>query len=333
MNPLKTIDAKHYVRGHFLGGSDIAGVLGLQPPAWRTAVQIWERKGTEEVLPYDITPKEQRKVLARGQIVEPLVAKMLEILHGITGATKGNRYIDASYPIFAAEIDMEIAFKHVAHLFDGRWDSDMVDEDEIVNVEIKTVHPFAAKEWGEEGTEEVPIHYAAQILWGLGVTGRKFAICAALFGADDLVLYPIVRDEETVRSMRDKAWSFWNDHVVPGIPPAPSTLKDCGLLWPSDDGSQVKASEEIRAACVTLNSLTQSRLSYEKGEEGIQLLIREYMKNGSSLVIDDVEIATLKEQSTQSVDAAKLKELYPDAFKQCRRTTTYRRLIIKEKNL
>ena len=333
MTDLKTIDAKHYVRGHFLGGSDIAGVLGLQPPRWRSAVQIWERKSTEEVLPDDVTDKEKRKVLARGQIVEPLVAQMLEVLHGITGATKGNRYIDASYPIFAAEIDMEIAFKHVAHLFDGRWDSDMVGEDDIVNIEIKTIHPFAAKEWGEEGTEEVPIHYAAQIFWGLGVTDRRFAICAALFGADDLVLYPIVRDEETVQTMRDKAGVFWNEHVTTGIPPAPSNLNDCKILWGTDDGSTVNATEDIRSACVTLNSLSQSRISYEKGEEGVQLLIREHMKGSSYLMLDGVEIATLKETSTHSVDAAMLKEHFPEAFKQCRRTTTYRRLTIKEKNL
>lgn len=328
MTALKTV-GPDYVRGRYLGGSDIAGVLGLQPPGWRTRVQIFERKH-EQAEPDVLEPKEKRKLYARGHVVEPLVAQMLEVMHGITGATKGNRYIDASYPYFAAEIDMEIEFQHVAHLFPDVTGTAL---DEIVNIEIKTVHPFAAKEWGEEGTDEAPIHYAAQIQWGLGVTGRRFAICAALFGADDLVLYPMVRDEETVQTMRDKAWAFWNDHVATGIPPAPTDVDDCKLLWPSDDGSVATAGDEMRAACITLNSLSQSRISFEKGEEGVQLLIREHMKGSTSLEFDGVEIATLKERKTQSIDNAKLKAEFPDAYKACHRTGTTRVLLIKEANL
>lgn len=324
---LMTIPPENYERGKFFGGSDIASVLGLQPQGWRTRVGVWERKQPREIEPE--APKEIRKRLARGHVVEPLVAGMLEVLHGITGATKGHRYIDPTVPYFAAEIDMEVPFGVVRHLFTVEQGMGVPD-DEIVNIEIKTVHPFAASEWGEEGSEDIPIHYAAQVYWGLGVTGRRFAICAALFGADDLVLYPATADPKTITVMREAASQFWVNHVVTGIAPPPTNVADTRFLWPQDDGSALEVSKEVAAACVTLRALSASRISYEKGEEGVSLLIREYMKNASSLVNDGIELATLKAQQRQSVDLTKLKEMFPEAYKACRKVTTTRVLLLKE---
>lgn len=100
---LATIAPEQYDRRKYIGGSSIAGILGLQPPKWRTAVQIWERMTREEEDEPE-PPREQRRRLARGHVVEPLVDRMLEVLHGITGATRGNRYVDPDVPYFAASI-------------------------------------------------------------------------------------------------------------------------------------------------------------------------------------------------------------------------------------
>jgi len=326
---LDIIPPENYDRRVFLGSSDIASVLGLQPRSWRTALGTWSRKVTEDTEP--LPEKEKRKVLARGQVVEPLVAGMLEVLHGITGTVRGHRYADPEVPYFAAEIDMEVPFHAVAHLFKDIISADPgYLDDEIVNVEIKTVHPFAASEWGEEGSDEVPIHYAAQVFWGLGVTRRRFAICAALFGADDLVLYPIVRDDATIDGMRAKGKQFWEDYVLTGLPPPPTTLSDSALLWPQDDGSEVEATEIAAAACVTLGAISASRKSYEDGEELVKLLLREFMKNASVLTHNGIDVATLKAQTTRTIDAAKLKAEFPDAYKACLRLGTTRVLRLKE---
>lgn len=330
---LATIAPEEHDRRRYVGGSDISGILGLQPPRWRTALQIWERKTAEELPAEEDTPREQRKRLARGHVVEPLVARMLEVLHGITGAQRGRRYVDADYPYFAAEIDLELPLSAVAHLFPMSSDDPPADLDGIVNVEIKTVHPFAAGEWGEEGTEDVPIHYAAQVYWGLGVTRRRFALCAALFGADDLALYPIVADVETIAGMRAKAERFWQEHVLPGIPPAPSTLKDAAALWPTDDGSSVEADDVIVGALRTLAAMRAAQKSYADGEDGVALLIREFTKGATTISRDGIELATLKAQATHSIDAARLKEQFPDAYRACARKGTTRVLRIQEKAL
>jgi predicted phage-related endonuclease len=87
------------------------------------------------------------------------------------------------------------------------------------------------------------------------------------------------------------------------------------------------------AAVRTLAALSASRKSYEGGEEGVGLMIREYMKEKVALVVDGEEIATLRAQNTQSIDSAKLKAEFPDAFKACRKIGTTRVLRLKEKAL
>ncbi|MFU1925134.1 YqaJ viral recombinase family protein, partial [Klebsiella pneumoniae] len=66
---------------------------------------------------------------------------------------RGNRYRDQQHDFMAAEIDAEAASGE--------------------NIEIKTVSPFKAKEWGEVQTDAIPVHYTAQAMHGLMVTGRQ----------------------------------------------------------------------------------------------------------------------------------------------------------------
>ena len=111
---LQIIADNDHDRRRYVGGSDIASILGLQPPRWRTKLGVWQRKTQPDDEPEPENPREVRKRLARGKVVEPLVASMLEELHGITGTTKGRRYAD---DFFAAEIDIEVPFGAVRHLF------------------------------------------------------------------------------------------------------------------------------------------------------------------------------------------------------------------------
>lgn len=309
-------------RRTYIGGSDIAGILGVQPKGWRTAVQIWQRKTLPDAAVEPEAPAGQRKRLSRGIVVEPLVATLLEHLHDIPGvAVRNVRNVDPDVPYFAAEIDATLPLGAVRHLFDDVGDA--FDDDEPVNIEIKTVHPFAASEWGEEGTGDVPIHYAAQVQWGLGVTGRNLAIVAALFGADNLVLYPMRVDLEVVSAMRDQAHAFWKC-VEAREAPAPQTLGDCALLWPEARDVEAEATDEIAAAVKTLAGLRARVTAFQDGADGVALMVREAMKDAATLTVGGEPIATLKQQATSSVDVDALKANFPDAYKACRRTGTTR---------
>lgn len=313
-------------RRRFIGGSDIAGILGLQPRGWKTAVQIWQRKTAPDAAVEPETQQQIRKRLARGHVVEPLVGTLLEHLHGVKAIVRSTQNEDPDVPHFAAEIDAQIPFAAVAHLFAGRVGVPPlgeIDDDELVNVEIKTVHPFASGEWGEEGSDDVPIHYAAQVQWGLGVTRRRFALVAALFGADLLVLYPVVADAETIAGMRARADLFWR-FVQAKEPPPPQTLDDCALLWPKARDVEVEATDEIAAAVRTLAGLRKRVTTFGDGADGVAVMVREHIKDATTLTLAGEPIATLKEQGTASIDADLLKTKFPEAYKAALRKGTTR---------
>ncbi len=229
-------------RSRFIGGSDIAAILGISP--WKTAVDLWLEK-TSPVVESD--DEGRAKVLARGKRLEPYVLDMLATEHGLDVVARGQRYVDAAVPYFAAEIDAECMHVNPGATFSAIAPD--LHEQTIANIEIKTVHPFKVKEWGEELTDALPVHYLAQVQWGLGVTRRRHAIVAALIG-DDLRLYRVERDDETVSAMRDKAHGFWTGHVVPKIRPEldytdARSLDTLRALYPGTNGQTLHASDAL----------------------------------------------------------------------------------------
>ena len=140
----------------------------------------------------------RKKLYNRGKIWEQVVCEMfiaeLESNdHKVKVLNTNKRYVDPAMNFCAAEIDLEILLDDIP---------------DVVNVELKTVSPFAAKHWGESFTDEVPLWYAAQGMFGLLVTGRKCCVLAPLFGADEVRTFIIVRDEETIAGMRQQADVF-----------------------------------------------------------------------------------------------------------------------------
>ena len=200
--PLEIVEPGHD-RNKYLGGSDVAAVMGLSP--WATPLELWRQKTGRE--PRQEPTAAKQRIFNRGKKLEPYVVemvvdKLVEQGHEVELLCVNNRYRDREHPFMAAEIDFEL-------LLDG----------EHVNGDVKTVHGFAKKKWGVEDSEDVPIEYAAQFMHGLGVTGRERCLVAALIGLDDVAIYWVNRDEETLQAMRAKAVMFWNDHVLADVPP------------------------------------------------------------------------------------------------------------------
>ena len=164
-------------RTKFLGGSDVAAILGVSP--WRNRVDLWADKITPRV-----EDGQNAAAKRRGHRLEPYILDMIREEHGLEIVRANERYIDKEVPFLAAEIDAEYR-----------------DDAGEQNIEIKTVHPFKAKEWGDIGTDSLPLHYIAQVQHGLGVTGRDICKVFALIG-DELKPYTVTRDDELIRVMR-----------------------------------------------------------------------------------------------------------------------------------
>lgn len=289
-------------RSKFLGGSDIAAVLGLNP--WKTRVDLWKDKTTPRI---EQTPN-NKPVFKRGLRWESVVAEMLvESLeaqgHKVEIVATNKRYQDPVHAFMASEIDFEIRL-------DGA--------EEITNVELKTVHPFKMREWGESGTDELPTHYTAQVMWGLGLTQRSNGMLAALFGADELRTYPVLGDHETITALRAHGLAFWTDHVLAGVPPAPETLGDLSKLFATDgDAPALLADDDLTSKVLRLRAINTEVKAREAEAETLEFDIKRAMRDCTEIVMPNGKKAVeWKQKSGAWLDETALKEAHPKLAKE-----------------
>ncbi|MEZ7525910.1 YqaJ viral recombinase family nuclease [Burkholderia vietnamiensis] len=292
----------------FIGGSDVAAILGVSP--WKSPHELWLQK-TGRAPREEVTP-EQQKRFDRGHRLEPVVLQMLidrlqDDGHEVELLRTNERYQDAEHPFMACEIDFEL-------MLDG----------EHINGDCKTVHPFAAKKWGEEGTDEVPIEYAAQFMHGLGITGRRRCIVATLIGMDDLLIYFVDRDEETIAGIRGRVVEFWNECVLADVAPDPIDFDDCKAIYAKSNGGSIEASTEIRDAVFKLAEAKSKIKILQELEEELSYRITAFMQPNAVLTAGGNTIATWKNQNDTRVDQKLLKEDAPEIYAKYSRTKEIR---------
>jgi putative phage-type endonuclease len=283
-------------RSKLLGGSDIAAVLGISP--WKTPLDLWRDKTqprgdgpTRAVL--------KRGIRWEGAVAEMLVERLQEQGHTVEIVASNRRYRDPELPFLAAEIDFEIRL-------DGA--------EEITNCELKTVHPFRLREWGESGSDSLPVHYTAQVMHGLGVTRRRDGMLAALFGADELRVYPVPADGETIAALRERASAFWLDHVLAGVAPEPTTLEDLSKLFDKDnpDAAPLLADDALTEQVMQLRAINAEVKAREAEAEAIEVSLKRAMRDCTTLVMPNGKTAVeWKQRSGSYLDETALKEAHP----------------------
>lgn len=199
-------------RRNSIGASDCPAVMGQSP--YRTPLQVYADK--LGLLPDEPETPQQR----RGNRLEPLV---LEDYADHVGYAIEQRQVFVRHPRkpwMTATLD--------AVRPDGR------------PVEVKTVGAFRARDWGEEGTDEVPGHVLLQVHHQLIVTEQPVADIAVLIGGETFRVHTVKADPEIAAMILAKEEAFWSC-VSREIPPPP-----CGedhqvlrLLYPEPNGYQV----------------------------------------------------------------------------------------------
>lgn len=291
-------------RTKFIGGSDASVVLGINP--WRTPLQLWQDKTTPRV--EEVSP-EKRKLFARGHRMEPYVCDLLAEETGLVLARRNARYIDAEFPFIAAEIDAEAESGE--------------------NIEIKTVSPFKAMDWGELGSDAIPVYYTAQAQHGMMVRPAPVCVFGVLIGGDDFRIYRVERDDEIITALRAREVAFWRDHVEANVPPEPVNAEDVARLFPKDLGTAIEANAGALIAFNELRGLKLEATLTKKRIEVLQEQIECFMGGASRLVTNGLELATWKTQSARRFDQAAFKESEPELFESFVKSSEHRVFRIK----
>jgi putative phage-type endonuclease len=329
-------------RKTYLGGSDAGPILGLSP--WRTPLEVWLQK-TGQAGPTPPDPQKE-KLFRRGRLMEPVVIDMLIEEYGVKvtkRSTKAapNYYHDAEHDYLAAEVDFEwLVTPEMRAAFPDAIPEALLGTTQ--NGEVKTVHPWGANIYGDEGTDEIPVYYAAQAMHGLMVSGRQLCMFPVLVGSDNLLVYWIHRDEDTFKGMRSKLVHFWNHNVIGNVPPEPQDLPDIYRMFRRRPATKVEATEAVKGMIQTLRVLGNRRSMAEEAIEAVQyeiglfLLGAEAMNNPEKkdkgrhvVTVGGVGELTIAYQEQKRIDNDALREKHPAVAEECSKTTTFYKFNLK----
>ncbi len=307
------------LRAKSLGGSDIGAVLGLSK--YRSAVDVWMEKTGKEVGVRDSLP------LRFGQFAESFVASEYALATGFSLGTHDAAVIHPQYDYMHGHIDRFVLDGDVPLIGDdGRITASRI-------LECKTANPFAQSDWGDSGSDQVPLSYLVQCVWYMMLTGIDRTDLAVLFGNADFRIYEITRDLELEEMVLERAVSFWENHVLKDIPPAATSESDYKTLFGKSTVSKsIEAPAETCELIKKLKLLNEQIESYEQEISTIKQSIMGQMQDAEVLTFHGQTLATWKApKPSLRLDAKRLTEEHPDLVHQYQvPIQNSRRLVIKE---
>lgn len=177
------------LRSKYIGGSDAAAVVGLNP--FVSPYALWAEKTGK------IPPFEGNLATEVGAYLEEFIAKKFEQETGKKVRRVNQSFFNSDYPFAIANIDREI-----------------VGED--AGLEIKHTSELNLKKF--KGGE-YPANYYAQCVWYMAVTGKKRWYLAVLIGNKEFRWFTIERDEAEIAALMGAGRDFW-ELVKNNTPPA-----------------------------------------------------------------------------------------------------------------
>jgi putative phage-type endonuclease len=266
-----------------IGGSDIAAILGLSP--WKTAVDIWLDKTGQQADDIVGDPEAMRW----GSLLEDVIAKEYSerTEHSLQRVNRILRHPAHEWAIGNVDRAIVAPGSRVRVSDDG---GTLLGAHGLL--EVKTASAYKAGDWGRDGDDDaVPVHYQAQVMWYLGITGLQWADVAALIGGQRMIVRRIERDDETIAAMLERAEEFWRKHVLTRTPPEPASTKDVERLFPADNGETVEATDDLLAAYNAAREakarIAQAEADFEAAAGRIKLALGErsiLALNGKPLV-------------------------------------------------
>jgi putative phage-type endonuclease len=280
-------------RKTYIGGSDIGAILGLS--SFNSALDIYLAKVSD-----DIHEKQKNDDMAEaayfGNLLEDLIAKEYARREKVSISEQTGLVRHPKYHFIAANVD--------------RW----ADDGKYI-LECKTAHFMKNRQWGETETDDIPDTYLCQAAYYSAICNVPKVDIAVLIGGQDFRVYTYKKNEDFENKLIKQACKFWNEHIVPRIPPEPSDLKDVATLYPVSNGKSILADMDIIDKVHYLKQLKAQENVLAEEIKKVQLGIKNYMKDNEVLVDDEKALVTWKNTNPRnSFDVEKLKKEHEDIF-------------------
>lgn len=186
------------IRRTRVGASEVGALLGVDP--YKTTLDLFTSRWHPDAQP------EAEDHRSWGHDMERPILEHSARRNGWTLIGCPGTLVDDRFPALCATPD------------------DVVDEGRfLAPCDAKNVQVFHGSEWGEPGTGDVPLVYAAQLQVQIALLqskggGPRGYLCAAIGGSPPDV-WVVEYDPEVFGTICDLAARFVRDHLIPGRPP------------------------------------------------------------------------------------------------------------------
>ena len=269
------------LRKGYIGGSDAAAVVGLNP--YVSPYSLWaEKTGRVPGFEGNLTTEV-------GAYLEEFVAKLFERETGKKVRRQTAMMVNDEYPWACADVDRVI-----------------VGEDAIL--EIKTTNSLSRMKKLRSG--EYPEQYYCQMTHYLAVTGKKKAYLAALIGGKEFKWFELERDEDEISALMSMERAFW-DLVQSDTPPAPigidADTETLDVIYPESTGGVVDLMG-YGGMLTEHDRLTAQITELDKQRKAIAQQIQQYMGGAEMGRAEGYKVrwsnATRRSLDTKAVNAA-----------------------------
>jgi len=305
-------------RSKYIGGSDIGAILGLS--RFRSPLEVWMEKTGKEIKKLDSLP------LRFGSFAESFVASEYARATGFGLIHDESIHIHPEHAFMSAHMDRFV--------LEGGAANSTPTPTRIL--ECKTAHPFSSGDWGEVGSDEVPMSYLCQCIWYMAITSINQVDLAVLFGNSDFRIYQIDQDLGLENTILEKASLFWNDYVLKDIPPPAQSEADCKTLFSRGDPNKSLEAQsetlELAKRVALLNSEISTR---EEAISSIKQAIMSQMGEAETLTYQGKVLATWKApKPSYRLDSKRIEAEHPEIAGNYKiPVQNSRRLVIKELSL
>lgn len=202
------------LRSGFIGGSDAAAVVGLNP--FVSTFSLWAEKTGQQ------PPFEGNLATEVGTFLEEFVARKFTEQTGKKVRRENATIFNSDFPWACADLDRVV-----------------VGED--AGLEIKTTSSMALKRFRNG---EYPPNYYVQCCHYLALTGKQRWYLSVLIGNSDFRIFTIERDEDEIAALMAAEKDFWENHVLTKTPPPPDgeppTDESLKVLYPESNGQTME---------------------------------------------------------------------------------------------
>ena len=270
-----------------IGGSDAAAILGLDP--YRSAFDVYCEK-------LGLRPEpEDNEAMRQGRDLEDYVAARFTEK---TGKAVRRRNAVLQHPEHGWMI--------------ANVDRFVVGEDAGLECKTTSVLNKARFHRGE-----YPPHYYVQCMHYMAVTGARKWYLAVLVLHRDFHVFEVERDEDEIESLIEAERRFWEEHVVPQIPPAPdgsdSAAKAIKAMFPEAKQGETVALFGMEDTLRRIRELDSQIEDLEREREALKQKVQAEMGTAEFGRAQGY-LVSWRNKTRQNLDTARLRQEKPDVY-------------------